>query len=454
MSRIGTLGSVRGRGIGSALLAHTMADLAAHGYPFVELNVDADSPTGAGRLYERAGFATVSRNEISRAAVLRGVDRCRLPWRGDHTPVHPVPAHPARGSGGRRGAQPSAAGPRRLHPEGRARHLQLAAAGLHGAAQRRADRARGDAGDRVAGGALPGAAAARALRGDRTLDRVRRQRVPAQGPQAGRLPARADARGDVHPAGQGHRVLLQGPAARAVPDPDQVPGRGTPPRRTAARARVRDEGLLLVRRRRRRSGRGVPAASRGLRPDLRPARPAVRHRRRDVRRDGRLGVGGVPRRGRGRRGHLRPVHHAATTRRTSRRSRCRRRIPSPRRGRGDPAGARGGHPEHADDRDPRRRPECAVRARRPPVGGGRHPEERAGAAALSGRHPRAAGDRGARRPGGRRQAAGGPGGAGRGGAVHRGALRGQARPGPRATSAPPCSAARTPAASGTCWTRG
>ena len=64
VSRIGTLGSVRGRGIGSALLAHTMADLAAHGYPFVELNVDADSPTGAGRLYERAGFATVSRNEI------------------------------------------------------------------------------------------------------------------------------------------------------------------------------------------------------------------------------------------------------------------------------------------------------------------------------------------------------------------------------------------------------
>jgi mycothiol synthase len=64
VSRIGTLGSVRGRGIGSALLAHTMADLAAHGYPFVELNVDADSPTGAGRLYERAGFVTMSRNEI------------------------------------------------------------------------------------------------------------------------------------------------------------------------------------------------------------------------------------------------------------------------------------------------------------------------------------------------------------------------------------------------------
>ena len=53
VSRIGTVRAARGRGIADALLAHTMADLAAHGYPFADLAVDADSPTGAGRLYEQ-----------------------------------------------------------------------------------------------------------------------------------------------------------------------------------------------------------------------------------------------------------------------------------------------------------------------------------------------------------------------------------------------------------------
>ena len=76
----------------------------------------------------------------------------------------------------------------------------------------------------------------------------------------------------------------------------------------AARARVRDEGLLLLRHRRRRARAVLPAAPRRLHPDLRPARLRVRHRQGDVRRDGRLGQRGVPRQGRGRRGHLRPLH--------------------------------------------------------------------------------------------------------------------------------------------------
>ena len=45
------------------------------------------------------------------------------------------------------------------------------------------------------------------------LDRVRRQHLPAQGPQGRRLPARADPRGDVHAAGQGPVLVVQGPAA-------------------------------------------------------------------------------------------------------------------------------------------------------------------------------------------------------------------------------------------------
>ena len=150
--------------------------------------------------------------------------------------VVPVPAHPARGPGGRGGPEPPAAGPGRLHPPRRARHLLLAAAGLPGAAQRRARRPRGDGRDRRAGGALPGAAAARALRGDRPLDRVRRQPLPAPGPQGQRLPARPHPRGDVHAAREGPVLVLQGPAAVDLPDPDQVPRRGPPPRRASCAA--------------------------------------------------------------------------------------------------------------------------------------------------------------------------------------------------------------------------
>ena len=97
--------------------------------------------------------------------------------------------------------------------------------------------------ERLPGAAVPGAAAARALRGHRPLDRVRRQPLPAQGPQGRRLPARPDPRGDVHPRGQGPVLVVQGPAAHALPDPDQVPRRGAAARRPAARARVRHEGL-------------------------------------------------------------------------------------------------------------------------------------------------------------------------------------------------------------------
>ena len=58
IARVGTSRSARGRGVASALLARTLTSLAESGYRFAELGVDADSPTGAGRLYERAGFRT------------------------------------------------------------------------------------------------------------------------------------------------------------------------------------------------------------------------------------------------------------------------------------------------------------------------------------------------------------------------------------------------------------
>ena len=57
----------------------------------------------------------------------------------------------------------------------------------------------------------------------------------------------ADARGAVHPAGEGPVRVVQGLSADPLPDPDEVPRRGAAAGRAAARPRVPDEGRLLVR---------------------------------------------------------------------------------------------------------------------------------------------------------------------------------------------------------------
>jgi mycothiol synthase len=51
----------RRRGLGEALLRHSFAEFHRRGFPRVILGVDADSPTGAPRLYERAGMHVVRR---------------------------------------------------------------------------------------------------------------------------------------------------------------------------------------------------------------------------------------------------------------------------------------------------------------------------------------------------------------------------------------------------------
>lgn len=63
-SRVGTLRPARGRSIASTLLADCLESLAAAGYRCAELDVDAESPTGAGPLYERAGFVTIGRMRV------------------------------------------------------------------------------------------------------------------------------------------------------------------------------------------------------------------------------------------------------------------------------------------------------------------------------------------------------------------------------------------------------
>lgn len=54
---VGTVPSARGQGLAAACIARTVALAVSAGkYGAVELDVDADSPTGATRLYERLGF--------------------------------------------------------------------------------------------------------------------------------------------------------------------------------------------------------------------------------------------------------------------------------------------------------------------------------------------------------------------------------------------------------------
>lgn len=64
VDRVGTLRSVRGRGVASTLMVHALLAMRESGCAYSELAVDAESPTGAGRLYERLGYQVYRRNEV------------------------------------------------------------------------------------------------------------------------------------------------------------------------------------------------------------------------------------------------------------------------------------------------------------------------------------------------------------------------------------------------------
>ncbi len=71
---IGTRRAYRKRGVASALISHALRSAQDDGFDRASIEVDADSPTGANGLYERAGF-TVTRTEV------RYRDSCRKPRR-------------------------------------------------------------------------------------------------------------------------------------------------------------------------------------------------------------------------------------------------------------------------------------------------------------------------------------------------------------------------------------
>jgi mycothiol synthase len=56
IANIGTLRAARGRGVASAMIAWSLAAFAAAGFTHALLDVDADNPTGAARLYRNLGF--------------------------------------------------------------------------------------------------------------------------------------------------------------------------------------------------------------------------------------------------------------------------------------------------------------------------------------------------------------------------------------------------------------
>jgi mycothiol synthase len=56
VAELGVLEAHRGTGIGRALLRRAFAELAAHGWTIVKLNVDGENRSGATRLYESAGM--------------------------------------------------------------------------------------------------------------------------------------------------------------------------------------------------------------------------------------------------------------------------------------------------------------------------------------------------------------------------------------------------------------
>lgn len=63
VAQLGVVPEARGRGLGTALLVHALATLRSLGRPRAGLGVDAESTTGAVRLYERVGLRVVERHD-------------------------------------------------------------------------------------------------------------------------------------------------------------------------------------------------------------------------------------------------------------------------------------------------------------------------------------------------------------------------------------------------------
>ena len=175
--------------------------------------------------------------------------------------------------------------------------------GLARAAQGRSGRARGDEPRRRDRAPDAVDAAEGAVGRDRPLGEVRRPAAQDQGSQGRLVLLRPDARGSHHRFRAQRAQELQAAAGQLLSDPDQVPRRDPPALRRHARARIPDEGCVLVPPRRAIARRRIPQHVRHLRAHLHAARPRVprgagRHRRDRRQREPR--IPGAGRFGRGR----------------------------------------------------------------------------------------------------------------------------------------------------------
>jgi GNAT superfamily N-acetyltransferase len=64
VSYVGTRAALRGRGIATALLGHTLIAARAHGYERAALGVDMDNANNALEIYRRCGFEVVNREHV------------------------------------------------------------------------------------------------------------------------------------------------------------------------------------------------------------------------------------------------------------------------------------------------------------------------------------------------------------------------------------------------------
>ena len=279
------------------------------------------SPTRRRRGRHRRSGATAAQ----RTARRRGTRAPLLPYAPPSpqaaTPDAPFQLpdqYPARRTGRRRGREPPADAARGPDPPPRRRPLHLAADRAAGAAQGRGHRPRGNGPRRRDRTADADGAARGAVAGIRPLGAVRPRAAAPQGPPRAAVLLRPDPRGSHHRHRAPRAEELPPAAGQLLPDPDQVPRRDPPALRRDARARIHDEGRLLLPPRRGLARAGLPGHVRGLLAHLHAHGPALPRRARRHRQHRRQRLAGVPRaRGLGR-GRHRLLRRATTTPPTSR----------------------------------------------------------------------------------------------------------------------------------------
>jgi hypothetical protein len=194
----------------------------------------------------------------------------------------------------RRGQEPPADDARRLRQTPWCRHLQLPADGPARDPQGRGHRARGDEPRRRDRALDAHRAAGRAVAGKRALPGLRAGAAARERPAPARFRDPADERGGGHRHRAPGVAQLPPIAEELLSHPDQVPRRAPAALRPDARARVHDEGRVLIRPRRRRRGEELRDDVARLLRDLRPLRAHLPRRRGRLGRDRRRPVAGVP----------------------------------------------------------------------------------------------------------------------------------------------------------------